>query len=133
MVFHNLFFGECGSSIGLITAISFYVDLILNIGCKTFSRQKQCYLGFVCQHDNYSSCIVDNVFATAGSLKTDVTLALIDLLTTFICFKIKAFSHCGRQSMSSCFRFIHFLARNNKFKGIILIYGGCFLGSLERI
>ena len=28
----------------------------------------------------YLSCIVDSVFATSGSLKTDVALALFDLL-----------------------------------------------------
>ena len=37
----------------------------------------------------YLSCTVDNVFATSGSLTTDVALTLIDLLKTFIRFKVK--------------------------------------------
>ena len=50
----------------------------------------------------YLSCIIDNVFATSGSLKTDVALALIDLLKTFIRFKIKdfsAFNHSDRDDV----------------------------------
>ena len=37
----------------------------------------------------FSTSIVDNVFATSGSLKTDVALTLFDLLNTSIRFKIK--------------------------------------------
>ena len=52
----------------------------------------------------YLSCIVDNVFATSESLKTDVALALIDVLKTYIRFKIKdlpAFNHSDRESIIS--------------------------------
>ena len=58
------------------------------------------------------SCIVDNVFTTSVSVKTDVTLAFIDLLKTYIRFKIKdhnVFNHSDRELMSSCSRLIHLL------------------------
>lgn len=60
----------------------------------------------------YLLYIVHNVFATLGSLKTDVSLTLIELLKSFIRFNVQdltAFTYIERESIFSCFRFIHFV------------------------
>ena len=64
-----------------------------------FYHKKLLFLAMSTDTTKYLSRIVSNVF-----LKTDVVLTLIDLLKTFIRFKIKeltAFTHSDGESISS--------------------------------
>ena len=88
-------------------------------------------LCFVCWYDYISlSCIVDFVLAASRSLKSDVSLTLIDLLRALIRFKRKDltdFTHSSSKSRPSYFRFFCKVHSSHKnFEVIISIHRALF-------
>ena len=95
MVFDYLLIGECGSSIGLINAIVSYVHLWIE-------DKYNDVLCFVSWYDSIFVMYSRQSFCYIGSVKTGVALTLIDLLKTFIRFKIKDFKINNEDIMKHC-------------------------------